>query len=166
MNTLANTDTQEEDSYTSKLRCCLKRLDTRYYKINNSQKQLKMKTVKAYQCDFCSYYRKNTTRVKAHEEICHYNPSTKSCGACKHLSKWTCSRGIAFPERKNRLPLLKTGCPEFEVKGDVSEDFVETDDLTEMQDRKTADDLGIDSPVDFDYPTEEDDVNEIIKYFT
>jgi len=43
-----------------------------------------MKKINAYQCSYCSFYRKTKRVVKKHEERCFYNPKNKVCGSCKH----------------------------------------------------------------------------------
>jgi hypothetical protein len=41
-----------------------------------------MKEVKAYQCSFCTYYRKTKSSVLRHEESCYHNPKNKACATC------------------------------------------------------------------------------------
>jgi hypothetical protein len=43
-----------------------------------------MKTVKAFQCSFCTFYRKTKKSVIAHEDICFKNPKNKACASCKN----------------------------------------------------------------------------------
>ena len=43
-----------------------------------------MKKIKAYQCNFCSFYRKTKSAVKKHEKRCFYNPKNRACATCKH----------------------------------------------------------------------------------
>lgn len=43
-----------------------------------------MKEVKAYQCSFCTYYRKTKESVIRHEDNCYNNPKNKACATCKH----------------------------------------------------------------------------------
>ena len=58
------------------------------------------KQVTAFQCDFCSKYGKNQTRIRKHEETCFYRPETHSCGSCGHLSDWSCRMGVAFTQEE------------------------------------------------------------------
>ena len=43
-----------------------------------------MKEIKAYQCSYCSFYRKTKKIVKTHEDNCFYNPKNRACASCEH----------------------------------------------------------------------------------
>ena len=43
-----------------------------------------MKQVKAYQCDFCHFYKKTKQSVINHENYCYHNPKNKACATCDH----------------------------------------------------------------------------------
>lgn len=43
-----------------------------------------MKQIKAYQCDFCKFYKKTKLSVENHEEYCYHNPKNKACATCDH----------------------------------------------------------------------------------
>ena len=43
-----------------------------------------MKEIKAFQCSFCTYYRKTKASVIRHEENCYHNHKNKACATCKH----------------------------------------------------------------------------------
>ncbi len=74
-----------------------------------------MKTVSAYQCDYCRKYGKNKTRIFKHEERCCYNPRTRSCGTCAHFDDWRCGRGVDFEQEEGkRTPRLRTKCQFYE----------------------------------------------------
>ena len=42
-----------------------------------------MKEIKAYQCGYCSFYRKTKKSVVEHEKICFSNPVRRACQTCK-----------------------------------------------------------------------------------
>ncbi len=79
-----------------------------------------MKPVSAYQCEYCQRYGKNKTRILKHEEVCYYNPRTRSCGTCIHLKDWKCSRGVVFKQVEGKInPTLNTQCHFYENADDV-----------------------------------------------
>ena len=41
-----------------------------------------MKTIKAFQCSFCGYYKKTKMSVFVHEKTCYYDPANKACASC------------------------------------------------------------------------------------
>jgi len=43
-----------------------------------------MKVVKAYQCSYCTFYRKTKGSVIEHESKCFKNPQNKACASCKN----------------------------------------------------------------------------------
>ena len=43
-----------------------------------------MRAINAYQCDFCSYYKKTKKSVEVHEANCFMNPINRACASCKH----------------------------------------------------------------------------------
>ena len=52
-----------------------------------------MKEVKRYQCDHCDKVFASKSYTLKHEDICFYNPQTKSCITCKNF----------IPEIQNNL---------------------------------------------------------------
>ncbi len=87
-----------------------------------------MKTISAYQCEYCQRYGKNKTRILKHEERCYYNPSTRSCGTCAHLDDWKCMQGIEFDKQEGRRnPRLRTKCLFYENNDAVT--YGQEDDL-------------------------------------
>ena len=67
-----------------------------------------MKTIKAYQCDYCSFYKVTKKSVQEHEKRCFYNSATASCGTCWFLNNYTCDAGAKLEDGK-----LTTNCPEY-----------------------------------------------------
>lgn len=45
-----------------------------------------MEKITAYKCEFCSKILNTYSGMSKHEKKCFYNPATKSCIICKHLS--------------------------------------------------------------------------------
>lgn len=41
-----------------------------------------MKTIEAYQCDYCKKYSKSKSVMKKHESKCFHNPKKKTCATC------------------------------------------------------------------------------------
>jgi len=79
-----------------------------------------MKTVSAYECDYCGRYGKTKKPILKHEARCYYNPNTRSCGTCFYLNDWQCGRGLVFEnEEGRRTPRLRTKCLLYENYDDV-----------------------------------------------
>lgn len=67
-----------------------------------------MKKIRAYQCEFCKKVRVNSTQMKQHEEICFFNPKSKSCVTCTSFGiddgQRKCYEGLSIKSR------LRTKC--------------------------------------------------------
>lgn len=69
-----------------------------------------MNKIKAYQCDYCSYYKITKKLVANHEKICLSNPETRSCATFLFMPEYkdyTCGCGV---DVKNGL---KTQCDKY-----------------------------------------------------
>lgn len=43
-----------------------------------------IKEIKAYQCSFCTFYRKTKASVIKHEVNCYHNHKNRACATCNH----------------------------------------------------------------------------------
>jgi len=49
-----------------------------------------MKTIEAYQCDYCKKYSKSKSVMKKHESKCFHNPKAKACDTCGNCYQSLC----------------------------------------------------------------------------
>lgn len=92
-----------------------------------------MKTVKAFQCEFCAPGRGraylSASSCKRHEENCFDNTATRSCGTCKHLLRYLSpvegTPGHVTPAYKcaveEQVPLI-TRCPSWVIRPEQVEE--------------------------------------------
>ena len=83
-----------------------------------------MKTINAYQCNYCKKIYENSSSCKSHENRCYYNPKTRSCASCAFFTlqykKHNLGHNIQFQSCLKNIDVtnqkLKTGCEKYSIK--------------------------------------------------
>jgi hypothetical protein len=70
-----------------------------------------MKEIIRYRCDHCNKVFANKSYTLKHEEVCYWNPKTKSCITCEHFTTelYNPKTRICY-EGLNITKKLKTNC--------------------------------------------------------
>lgn len=66
-----------------------------------------MKAITAFECEFCKKLLKTKPAMKAHELRCFYNPISKSCIICKHLTYKPCIDGKPVTDNEELILQFK-----------------------------------------------------------
>lgn len=66
-----------------------------------------MKTINAFECDFCGKILKTKYWMKQHELKCFRNPETKSCITCKNLCQKPCLNGKPVSKQEELILQFK-----------------------------------------------------------
>ena len=112
-----------------------------------------MKTIEAYQCEYCTKIYANEPTAKSHERKCFWNPKTRSCASCtfldlmdfevadaRHIMRFqVCLKNVHIKHKK-----LKTDCSLYQEAGshegfDFRRDFSRLDFDKKLAMKRIAD---------------------------
>lgn len=62
-----------------------------------------MKTITAYECEFCKKILKTKRAMKSHEFVCFKNTASKSCITCKSLGRISLANGRRLTDSEEAL---------------------------------------------------------------